>query len=41
MSLEEAVAGKEIKMKIPTLVSCTDCNGTGAKDGTAFTTCPQ
>ena len=28
-------------MKIPTSINCTDCNGTGAKDGTAFRTCPQ
>ena len=41
LSLEEAVAGKEVKMKIPSSVNCTDCNGTGAKDGTAFSTCPQ
>ena len=41
LSLEEAVSGKEVKMKIPTSVNCTDCNGTGAKNGTAFSTCPQ
>jgi len=41
LSLEEAVSGKEVKMKIPTSINCTDCNGTGAKDGTAFRTCPQ
>ena len=41
LSLEEAISGKEVKMKIPTSINCTDCNGTGAKDGTAFSTCPQ
>jgi molecular chaperone DnaJ len=41
LSLEEAISGKEVKMKIPTSINCKDCNGTGAKDGTAFSTCPQ
>jgi molecular chaperone DnaJ len=41
MSLEDAIAGKEVKMKIPTLVSCDSCNGTGAHDGSAYSDCPQ
>ncbi len=39
LSLEEAVKGKTVKIKIPTLVSCETCNGTGAKPGTSPTTC--
>ena len=41
LSLEEAVNGKELKMKIPSTANCADCDGTGAKDGTALTTCNQ
>ena len=39
LTLEEAINGKEAKMKIPTLVSCNDCKGTGADKGTSFSTC--
>ena len=39
LSLEDAISGKEVKMKIPSTINCVDCDGTGAKDGTAFTTC--
>ncbi len=28
------------KLKLPRYVQCQHCNGTGAKDGTAFNTCP-
>ncbi|MBT4462065.1 MAG: molecular chaperone DnaJ [Gammaproteobacteria bacterium] len=41
LSLEEAVNGKEAKMKIPTSINCVDCDATGAKNGTAFSTCAQ
>ena len=41
VSLEEAINGKEVKMSIPSKVNCKPCKGTGAKDGTAFTTCKQ
>ena len=41
LSLEEAVSGKEAKMKIPTSINCVDCDATGAKNGTAFSTCDQ
>ncbi len=40
MTLEEISTGVSKTLKIPTLVKCDHCNGTGAKDGTAFTTCP-
>ncbi len=37
--LEEAVAGSEIKIQVPTLVSCKSCNGSGASKGSTPTTC--
>ena len=40
LSLEEAVFGTTAKIRVPTLVSCTTCAGTGAKPGTKPTTCP-
>jgi len=40
ISLEEAVAGTEVKIQIPTLVTCKSCNGSGATKGSAVTTCP-
>ena len=40
MTLEEIATGVTKTLKIPTLVKDTHCNGTGAKDGTAFNTCP-
>lgn len=39
MTLKEIATGVSKTLKIPTLVKCEHCNGTGAKDGTAFTTC--
>ncbi len=40
LTLEEAVAGKEVKIRIPTLVECQFCGGSGAKPGTKPRTCP-
>ncbi len=40
LTLEEAVAGKEVKIRIPTAVECHHCGGSGAKPGTQPTTCP-
>ncbi len=40
LTLEEAVAGKDVKVKIPTLVDCQFCGGSGAKPGTKPKTCP-
>ncbi|HEY5718039.1 MAG TPA: molecular chaperone DnaJ [Motiliproteus sp.] len=34
LDLEEAVRGVEKKIRIPTLVACKTCSGTGAKEGT-------
>lgn len=40
LSLADIASGVTKTLKIPTNDSCSHCNGTGAKDGTAFTTCP-
>lgn len=40
LSLEEAVAGTETKIRIPVLVSCGECNGTGAKKGSVRLSAP-
>ena len=39
LSLEEVVSGTEVKIRIPTQVSCKTCNGSGAKPGTNPQTC--
>ncbi|MCK5888801.1 MAG: molecular chaperone DnaJ [Methylococcales bacterium] len=39
LTLEEAVGGTESTIKIPVLVSCGDCNGSGAKKGSSPVTC--
>lgn len=41
MTLEDILKGTTKTLKIPTFVKCEHCNGTGAKNGTAFATCPQ
>ena len=40
LTLEEAVRGVEKKIRIPTLVACKPCTGSGAKPGTKPSTCP-
>jgi molecular chaperone DnaJ len=40
LTLEEAVAGKDVKIRIPTTVECHHCGGTGAKPGTKPKECP-
>ncbi len=40
LGLEEAVAGTTVKIRVPTLVTCQECSGSGAKKGTTPTTCP-
>ena len=39
LSLEDAVFGTSVKIKIPTLVGCKTCDGSGAKKGSQATTC--
>ncbi len=39
LTLEEAVQGTTVKIKIPTHVKCRSCDGSGAKRGTAPTAC--
>ncbi|MBL4585078.1 MAG: molecular chaperone DnaJ [Pseudomonadales bacterium] len=39
LSLEDAVRGTTVKIKIPTMNHCDPCNGSGAKKGTSPTTC--
>lgn len=39
LTLAEIATGISKTLKIPTQTKCEHCNGTGAKDGTAFTTC--
>ncbi|ALA58890.1 molecular chaperone DnaJ [Nitrospira moscoviensis] len=41
LSFEEAVYGKDAKLKIPRWEMCTDCKGTGAKSASAIKTCPS
>ncbi|HES76297.1 MAG TPA: molecular chaperone DnaJ [bacterium] len=40
ISLEEAVAGTTVTIKIPSSEPCTACDGTGAKKGSKPKTCP-
>lgn len=39
IGLEEAVKGTEVKIRIPSMVACNPCNGSGAKKGSAPVTC--
>ncbi len=41
VTLKDIMNGVDKKLKIPKLVACPHCKGTGAKDGTAFHTCPR
>ncbi len=41
VTLKDIMNGVDKKLKIPRLVACSHCKGTGAKDGTAFHTCPR
>jgi molecular chaperone DnaJ len=40
ISLEEAFAGKQASIKVPTAITCEACSGSGAKPGTKPKTCP-
>jgi len=39
LDLEEAVHGVTEKIRVPTWVKCTECNGSGARKGSGPTTC--
>lgn len=39
LSLEEAVKGTTVKIKVPTAVPCIECGGSGAKKGSSPTSC--
>lgn len=41
LSLDDIAKGVEKKIKVKKYVACESCRGTGAKDGTSFTTCSQ
>ncbi|MBD5296040.1 MAG: molecular chaperone DnaJ [Bacteroides sp.] len=41
VTLKDIMNGVEKKLKIPRMVACEHCKGTGAKDGTAFKTCER
>jgi molecular chaperone DnaJ len=41
LSFEEAVAGKEAKLKIPRWETCAECRGTGARSAAGVKTCPS
>jgi molecular chaperone DnaJ len=40
LTLEEAVFGATAKIRVPTLVTCASCGGSGTKPGTKPITCP-
>ncbi|NNL56191.1 MAG: DnaJ domain-containing protein, partial [Pseudomonadales bacterium] len=39
LSLEQAVHGDTLKIKVPSLVACEPCDGSGAKKGSSPTSC--
>lgn len=39
LTLEDAVAGTTVKIRVPTLVACKPCDGSGAKKGSSKKTC--
>jgi molecular chaperone DnaJ len=39
LSLEDAVRGTEVRIRVPTWLHCETCAGSGAKPGTSATTC--
>lgn len=40
ISLEDAFSGIQKSINVPSSITCTACNGTGAEDGSEPTTCP-
>ncbi len=41
VTLKDIMNGVDKKLKIPRMVACSHCKGTGAKDGTSFHTCQR
>lgn len=41
LTLQEAIFGAQRQVTLPTLVQCTDCNGSGAQPGSKPITCPD
>ena len=39
LSLEDAVKGTTVKIRVPTLIECEECSGSGARKGSSPTTC--
>lgn len=39
MTLEEAVRGREVRIRVPTVESCATCSGSGARKGTSSAVC--
>ncbi len=39
LSLEEAVVGSDVKIRVPVLTACDQCGGSGAKKGSSPVTC--
>ena len=40
LTLEEAVFGTEVRIRVPTLSACDECGGSGAREGTTPESCP-
>jgi molecular chaperone DnaJ len=41
ISFDQAIAGAQVPLTVPTAEMCTTCHGTGAKPGTSPTVCPR
>ena len=41
LTLEQAVRGDSVEIRVPTLAACGDCGGSGAEAGTSPSTCPE
>lgn len=41
LTLEQAVRGDSVEIRVPTLAACDDCHGSGAKAGTSPSACPE
>jgi molecular chaperone DnaJ len=39
LTLEEAVAGTEVQIQVPTLIACSECGGSGVSPGSLPSTC--